>query len=65
MQDFDSMLNVSAVSQDEQTAAFVAESRNQMIEEHESTDAVDEILLKVIGAPITKERRGWWRGEER
>lgn len=41
------------------------EQRNQMIEEHEPTDAVDEILLKVIGAPITKERRGWWRGEER
>ena len=41
------------------------EQRNQMIEEHESTDAVDEILLKVIDAPITKGRRGWWRGEER
>ena len=41
------------------------EQRNQMIEEHEPTDAVDEILLKVIDAPITNERRGWWRGEER
>ena len=41
------------------------EQRNQMIEEHEPTDAVDEILLKVIDAPITKVRRGWWRGEER
>ncbi|HJB94306.1 MAG TPA: hypothetical protein H9765_01595 [Candidatus Mediterraneibacter intestinigallinarum] len=41
------------------------EQRNQMIEEHEPTDAVDEILLKVIDAPITKERRGWWRDEER
>ena len=41
------------------------EQRNQMIEEHEPTDAVDEILLKVIDAPITKARRGWGRGEER
>ena len=41
------------------------EQRNQMIEEHEPTDAVDEILLQVIDAPITKERRGWWRDEER
>ena len=41
------------------------EQRNQMIEEHEPTDAVDEILLKVIDAPITKERGGWWGGEER
>ena len=41
------------------------EQRNQMIEEHEPTDSVDEILLHVIDAPITKERRGWWRGEER
>lgn len=41
------------------------EQRNQMIEEHEPTDAVDEILLKVIDVPITKERRGWWRDEER
>lgn len=40
------------------------EQRNQMIEEHEPTDAVDEILLKVIDAPITKERR-MVRGEER
>lgn len=41
------------------------EQRNQMIEGHEPTDAVDEILLKVIDVPITKERRGWWRDEER
>ena len=41
------------------------EQRNQMIEEHEPTDAVDEILLKVSDAPIKKGRRGWWRDEER
>ena len=28
-------------------------------------DAVDEILLKIIDAPIARERKGWWRSEER
>ena len=41
------------------------EQRNQMIKEQEPTDAVDEILLKIIDAPIAKVRRGWWRSEER
>lgn len=41
------------------------EQRNQMIKEQEPTDAVDAILLKIIDAPIARERRGWWRGEER
>lgn len=41
------------------------ERRNQMIKEQEPTDAVDEILLKIIDAPIARERRGWWRSEER
>ena len=41
------------------------EQRNQMIKEQEPTDAVDEILLKIIDAPIARERKGWWRSEER
>lgn len=41
------------------------ERRNQMIKEQEPTDAVDEILLKIIDASIARERRGWWRSEER
>ena len=41
------------------------EQRNQMIKEQEPTDAVDEILLKIIDASIARERRGWWRSEER
>lgn len=41
------------------------EQRNQMIKAQEPTDAVDEILLKIIDAPIARERRRWWRSEER
>ena len=41
------------------------ERRNQMIKEQEPTDAVDEILLKIIDALIARVRRGWWRSEER
>ena len=41
------------------------EQRNQMIKEQEPTEAVDEIRLKIIDEPIARERKGWWRSEER
>ena len=34
------------------------EQRNQMIKEQESTDAVDEILLKIIDAPARQRTEG-------
>lgn len=37
--------------------------RNELIEEKRPTDAVDDLLLKVIDAPKKKKR--WFRREER
>ena len=37
--------------------------RNEFIEEKRPTDAVDDLLLKVIDAPKKKKR--WFRREER
>lgn len=33
------------------------DKRNELIREHRPTDAVDDVLLKVIDAPTRKERR--------
>ncbi len=44
------------------------DKRNQMLKEGRSTDAVDDVLLKVIErmeAPPEKEKRGHRRHEER
>ena len=39
------------------------EKRNQLIKEQEPTDAVDEVLLKVINGNENppRKRRGFWR----
>ena len=37
--------------------------RNELIEEKRPTDAVDDLLLKIIDAPKKKKR--WFRREER
>lgn len=39
------------------------EMRNDLIEEKRSTDAVDDLLLKVIDAP--KKKKKWFKREER
>lgn len=44
------------------------DKRNAMLKENKSTDAVDDVLMKVIALieePPEKERRGHWRHEER
>lgn len=44
------------------------DKRNEMIKENRPTDAVDDVLIKVIdliGEPQEKERRGHRRHEER
>ena len=44
MQDFDSMLNVSAMPQDERTAAFVAESRENRARCYEMSEQMTEAV---------------------
>ena len=44
------------------------DKRNAMLKENKPTDAVDDVLMKVIELieePQGKERRGPWRHEER
>lgn len=43
----------------------VNDKRTQMITDHQSTEPVDLLLLKLIDAPTKKERKGRWRGEVR
>jgi hypothetical protein len=39
------------------------DKRNELLREQRSTDAVDEVLLKVIDAPSKKEKKNIDRGE--
>ncbi len=40
------------------------DKRNELLREQRPTDAVDDVLLKVIDAPTKKEKR-WDAGKER